>query len=129
MYNEILLDRNAHPLHKGSLRDYTEKIPLINAGCGDNLMLYLKIKDGVIADGSFEGFGCAVSQASTDILLDEIIGKSPAEARRLCEEFVKLFMNTPEELKKLGDVGALTDISKMPARVNCALLPWSALQR
>ena len=126
MYNEILLDKNAHPIHRGELKNFTKKIPLVNASCGDKLMLYLRIESGVIVDGSFEGFGCAISQASTDILLDEIIGKSEDAAKEICTKFKDYFFNSPENLTELGDACALADIAKMPARTNCALLPWTA---
>ena len=82
-YNEILIDHNMHPGHKHDLDDANMVMEGLNPTCGDHIWLKLKVEDGVIVDGSFVGEGCAVSQASADMMLDLIIGKSKDEALRL----------------------------------------------
>ena len=75
-YNEILTDHNLHPLHKEKLPDANLVLEGVNPSCGDDIILQLKVEDGQVVDGAFEGSGCAISQASADIMLDLIIGKS-----------------------------------------------------
>ena len=86
-YNEILIDHNMHPGHKHDLDDANMVMEGLNPTCGDHIWLKLKVEDGVIVDGSFVGEGCAVSQASADMMLDLIIGKSKDEARKLADSF------------------------------------------
>ena len=128
-YNEILTDHNMHPVHKHELSACTCSRDGINPSCGDEITLNLKIDDGVITDGSFTGNGCAVSQASADIMLDLVIGKSVDEAKRLRDLFMKMIRGecTDEETEELEEAGALSDISHMPARVKCAVLGWRTL--
>ena len=90
----------------------------------------LKVEDGVIVDGSFVGEGCAVSQASADMMLDLIIGQKVEDAEKLADNFLKMIKGTAteEEIESLEEASALEDIAHMPARVKCAVtaLPMSA---
>ena len=88
-YNEILTDHNLHPLHKEKLPDANLVLEGVNPSCGDDIILQLKVEDGQVVDGAFEGSGCAISQASADIMLDLIIGKSEEEARHLADLFLR----------------------------------------
>lgn len=128
-YNEILTDHNMHPVHKHELSCCTCTRDGVNPSCGDEITLNLLIENGVITDGSFTGSGCAVSQASADIMLDLVIGRSTDEALRLHELFMKMIRGeaTESELDELEEAGALSDISHMPARVKCAVLGWRTL--
>lgn len=131
IYNEVLLDHNLHPLHLHELPCATCSNDGLNPTCGDSLTLHLNIEDGIIKDGSFTGVGCAISQASTDIMLDLIIGRSPEEAKHLGRLFGKMIGSeiTEDELEELEEAGALQNISKMPARVKCATLGWKTLEK
>lgn len=131
IYNEVLLDHNLHPLHLHELPCATCSNDGLNPTCGDSLTLHLNIEDGIIKDGSFTGVGCAISQASTDIMLDLIIGRSPEEAKHLGRLFGKMIGGeiTEDELEELEEAGALQNISKMPARVKCATLGWKTLEK
>lgn len=102
----------------------------MNPSCGDDIFLKLKIKDGKITDGAFEGDGCAISQASTDMMLDLIIGKSTEEALNLAEIFLRMIKGqiTSEEKDQLEEAGILEDISHMPSRVKCAVLGWHTME-
>ena len=84
----------------------------------------------MITDGSFTGDGCAISQASADIMLDLIIGKTVDEAKHLKDIFLKMIQGkaTDEEIEELEEGGALSDISHMPARVKCAVLGWHTFE-
>ena len=88
-YNEILTDHTLHPLHKEKLPDANLVLEGVNPSCGDDIILQLKVEDGQVVDGAFEGSGCAISQASADIMLDLIIGKSEEEARHLADLFLR----------------------------------------
>ena len=129
-YNEILTDHNLHPMHKHELADATMPLESVNPSCGDDIILNLKVEDGKIVDGSFTGDGCAISQASADIMLDLIIGREVEEAERLKESFLHMIKGeaTDEEMELLEEAGALADISHMPARVKCAVLGWHTLE-
>lgn len=130
LYREILNEHNLNPSHKEEMSDATMSLNGINPSCGDNITLNLKIKDGKIVDGSFVGSGCAVSQASCDMMLDLIIGKTQEEAEKLDEIFMKMIKgeSTEEEVEQLDEAASLQDISKMPARVKCAVLGWRTMK-
>ena len=129
-YNEILTDHNLHPLHKEKLPDANLVLEGVNPSCGDDIILQLKVEDGQVVDGAFEGSGCAISQASADIMLDLIIGKKKEEAVKLAESFLKMIKGnaTEEDMDALEEAGALQDIYPMPARVKCAVLAWHTME-
>lgn len=129
-YNEILTDHNLHPGNKRDIPDANLVLEGVNPSCGDDIILKLRVKDGIIEDGGFTGDGCAVSQASADMMLDLIIGKPEVEARRLSEIFLRMIKGkiTEEELEELEEAGVLQDISHMPARVKCAVLGWHTME-
>ena len=128
-YNELLTDHNLHPAHKKKLEDANLVLEGVNPSCGDDIILQLKVENGKIEDGSFVGDGCAISQASADIMLDMIIGRSVDEAKDLAETFLKMIKGeaTEDEIEGLEEASALRDISHMPARVKCAVLGWHTL--
>ena len=130
IYQEILLDHNKYPAHKHEIDAPDLSLRGVNPSCGDDIVLNLKVEDGIITDGAFVGQGCAISQASADIMLDLIIGQSTEEAMRLCGMFYRMIRGTAteEEIEELEDAGCLEDISHMPARVKCALLGWRTMK-
>ena len=129
-YNEILTDHNLHPMHKHELADANMQLEGVNPSCGDDIILNLKVEDGKIVDGSFTGDGCAISQASGEIMLELSSGREVEEAERLKESFLHMIKGeaTDEEMELLEEAGALADISHMPARVKCAVLGWHTLE-
>ena len=129
MYREIVNEHNLHPTHKYDLNSPTKVLRGVNPSCGDDINLQLKIEDGIITDGSYAGSGCAISQASADMMLDLIIGKNEDEARALCDIFLRMIKGeaTDEEIESLDEAAALQDISHMPARVKCAQLGWRTM--
>ena len=129
-YNEILIDHNQNPYHKHPLPGANMTLEGVNPSCGDDIVLQLRVEDGVIQEGSFEGDGCAISQASADIMLDLVIGRSEEEALHLSEIFLRMIKGkiSEEELEELEEAGALIDISHMPARVKCAVLGWHTME-
>lgn len=129
-YNEILTDHNLHPGHKHDLPDANLVLEGVNPSCGDDIWLKLKVEDGRITDGAFVGDGCAISQASADMMLDLIIGKSEEEAMKLAKIFLRMIKGevTDEEMDQLEEASVLKDISHMPARVKCAVLGWHTME-
>ena len=129
-YNEILTDHNLHPLHKEKLPDANLVLEGVNPSCGDDIILQLKVEDGQVVDGAFEGSGCAISQASADMMLDLIIGKKKDEALRLANLFLEMIKGTAkgDELEPLEEASILQDVSHMPARVKCAVLGWHTME-
>lgn len=129
-YNEILTEHNIRPNNKYKMEDASFSLEGVNPSCGDDIVLYLKLdKDNVISEASFDGDGCAISQASADIMCDLIIGKKKDEALRLSEIFLRMIRGkiTEEEKEELEEAGILEDISHMPARVKCAVLGWRTM--
>ena len=128
-YNEVVTDHNMHPLHKHDIENPDFVMEGVNPSCGDEITLQLKVEDGVITDGGFVGDGCAISQASADIMIDMVIGKKTEEALHLADLFIRMIKSeaSPEEIEELQEAGALADISHMPARVKCAVLGWHTL--
>ena len=129
-YNEILTDHNLHPAHKYDLPDANLVLEGVNPSCGDDIWLKLKVENDKIVDGAFVGDGCAISQASADMMLDLIIGKSKDEARKLADIFLRMIKGTvsEKELDALEEASVLKDIAHMPARVKCAVLGWHTME-
>ena len=129
-YNEILTDHNLHPGHKHDLPDANLVLEGVNPSCGDDIWLKLKVEDGRITDGAFVGDGCAISQASADMMLDLIIGKSKEEALKLADLFFRMIKGgvSEEELDQLEEASILKDVAHMPARVKCAVLGWHTME-
>lgn len=129
-YNEILTEHNIHPEFKHDIPDADIELAGVNPSCGDNIVLKLKTDDDVITDGGFVGDGCAISQASTDIMLGMIVGKSREEALRLGDLFLRMIRGeaSEEEIDSREEASALRDVSHMPARVKCAMLGWRTLR-
>ena len=104
-----------------------------NPNCGDDLTLEIKLKEDKIEDASFLGNGCAISSASTAMLIDLIKGKTVAEAEEKVNLFFKMMSLeegglTSEESRKLGDAVLMEYVAKMPARVKCATLSWHSMK-
>ena len=129
-YNEVLTDHNLHPGHKHDLPDANLVLEGVNPNCGDDIWLKLKVEDGTITDGAFVGDGCAVSQASADMMLDLIIGKSKEEAMKLADIFFRMIKGevSDEELDQLEEASILKDVAQMPARVKGAVLGWHTME-
>ena len=132
LYSEILNEHNIRPSHKGTMDEPSLVLRGVNPSCGDDIYLQLKIgEDGTITDGSFSGSGCAISQASVDMMLDNIIGRSKEDALRLADSFMGMIQGkelSDKELEDLDEAAALQNISHMPARVKCAVLGWHTMQ-
>lgn len=129
-YNEILTEHNVRPEFKHDLPDADIVLEGVNPSCGDDIFLKLKVEDNTIVDGAFVGDGCAISQASADIMLRMVIGRKKEDALRIGQTFMKMIKGeaSEEEIDSLEEASALRDIAHMPARVKCAVLGWRTLK-
>lgn len=131
IYTAALMEHNAHPDYKYAMDSPTHSREGVNPSCGDELTLSLRIENGIVEEAAFVGHGCAVSQASADIMADLITGETTHEARRLCGLFLSMVRGedlSQEERDELDEAAELESIARMPARVKCAELAWRTLE-
>lgn len=131
LYTEVIGEHSRSPENKGELAAATVRERGHNPSCGDEITLELQIEGGIIKDAAFTGVGCAISQASTDIMIDLMRGKTVEEAQRLAQLFtsmIKREVTDDAALEELDEAIALKNISNMPARVKCAVLAWHTLE-
>lgn len=131
IYNELIMEHSMNSYNKRHLDnlDYSEIGH--NPNCGDEIKLEIKLKDDIIDDMAFSGHGCAISQASTSIMIDTIKGKKIHEAKKIIKTFIEMIKREEtdnEKLKMLEDAIAFRNVSNMPARVKCALLAWHTVE-
>lgn len=132
IYTAALMQHNSHPDYKYEMEGCTCSHEGINPSCGDELTLQLRIEEGVIEEASFVGSGCAVSQASADMMADLITGETVEEAKRLVGLFLGMIKGealSEEDKEDLDEAAELESISRMPARVKCAELAWRTLKK
>ena len=129
LYQEIIMDHYRHPHHQGLREPYDVEVHHVNPTCGDEVTLRVQVAEGVVADVSYEGQGCSISQASTSVMTDLVIGKAVDEALATSDAFLELMQSRgtlePDE-DVLEDGIAFAGVSRYPARVKCALLGWMA---
>lgn len=131
LYTEVIGEHSRSPENKGELAAATVRERGHNPSCGDEITLELQIENGIIKDAAFTGVGCAISQASTDIMIDLMRGKTVEEAQRLAQLFTSMIKREVTDdavLEELDEAIALKNISNMPARVKCAVLAWHTLE-
>jgi len=131
MYQEVILDHYKNPQHAGLREPYEAEVHHVNPSCGDELTLRVHLTNGTVGDVSYEAEGCSISQASTSIMTDLVIGTSPEHTLELHDEFLEVMQSkgelTPDE-DRFEDAIAFAGVAKFPARVKCALLGWSAVR-
>ena len=113
LYREVIIERYKNPLYRGKLDPHDISFEDENPLCGDHIRIDLRVDDqGIIQEVGFSGHGCAISQASADLLLESIIGKSTEDIKSLSKE----------------DLLDLLGIELGPVRLKCALLPLKVLK-
>ena len=131
IYNELIMEHSINSYNKKELEhaDYCQMGH--NPNCGDEIKLELKLNGDIIEDMAFTGHGCAISQASTSIMIDTLKGKNIKEAKEIIKTFIEMIkreITDEKELEKLEDAIAFKNVSNMPARVKCALLAWYTIE-
>lgn len=127
IYTELIAEHSHATENRRQLPHATFKERGHNPSCGDDITLELEISDGVIKDAAFTGQGCAISQASTDMMIELLRGKKVDDAKKLAELFIAMIkgnVTDDAELEQLDEAASLKNIANMPARVKCATLAW-----
>ncbi len=127
LYQEVILDHNRNPRNFAEVPDASHTAEGFNPLCGDRLTIYLKVKDSVIEDVGFQGSGCAISKASASVMTTCVKGKTRAEADEFFDRFHRMVLgedNSAVDIMEIGDMAALSGVSKFPIRVKCATLAW-----
>jgi nitrogen fixation NifU-like protein len=131
MYQEIILDHYRNPHGKGLREPYDAEVHHVNPTCGDEVTLRVRLDADTVADVSYDAIGCSISQASTSVLTDLVVGHSVEHGLAVGEEFRELMgsvgQKEPDE-DVLEDAIAFAGVSRYPARVKCALLGWMAFR-
>ncbi|WP_312941258.1 Fe-S cluster assembly sulfur transfer protein SufU [Oscillibacter sp.] len=131
LYNQIIVENSRAPQNRRKVENATIALEGVNPSCGDDIVLELRVKEGVIEDAGFTGDGCAISQASASLMIDLVRGRTVEDARELLHLFfgmIKGEVADEARLEELEDAVALQGISRMPARVKCAVLAWHTLE-
>jgi nitrogen fixation NifU-like protein len=149
LYREIILDHYRNPRNRGELSSPpATRVEGFNPLCGDEIVLYLDVEDGVVRDIRIGGQGCSISQSSASMMSSAVKGKTLGEIRALSRAFKGMMSIHEQSLDgdgvdgdgedpsgpgdedvKLGDLEALRGVVKFPVRIKCATLAWNALQQ
>ena len=128
LYQAAILDHNKRPRNFRALaggRSAEGDNPL----CGDHVVVYLRVDEGIITEATFQGRGCAIAQASASMMTDSVRGKTVAEADELFRRFHRLVRSPPgAPVEDLGALSTLASVRQFPVRIKCATLPWRTLQ-
>ncbi|MFI6047590.1 Fe-S cluster assembly sulfur transfer protein SufU [Nocardia sp. NPDC051321] len=132
MYQEVILDHYKHPHHRGLREPFGAEVHHVNPTCGDEVTLRVQLDDnGDVADVSYDGQGCSISQASTSVLTDQVIGLPVQQALKVVDSYNEMISSrgaVEGDEDMIGDGIAFVGVSKYPARVKCALLGWMAFK-
>ena len=140
LYNTDIVRRGRHPTHMRRLAAFDATAKGDNPMCGDRVELWLKYApDGAIGEVGFEARGCEISRASADLMVEAVVGRAPADTRRLFAAFRTMVQTgacpacddnaagAPAEAAALDTLRPLASVHEYPSRVKCATLPWHAL--
>jgi nitrogen fixation protein NifU and related proteins len=132
LYRQVIMDHYKKPRNRGILEDGSHTINMNNPTCGDRIQLTFKVEDGIVTDVKFEGEGCSISMSSASMMTQAIKGKKVDEALELSKVFSDMIQgkdyNVDDDID-LGDIEALSCVSKFPARIKCATLAWKAMEK
>jgi nitrogen fixation NifU-like protein len=131
LYQEVILDHYKNPQNKMLATDNDAQVHHVNPSCGDEITLGVKLDGSTITSINWEGVGCSISQASTSIMSDLLMGKTLEAAEIIAEDFLHLMQSKGTEEGNpdvLEDAVALAGVSQYPARIKCALLGWMAFK-
>ncbi|WP_214757533.1 Fe-S cluster assembly sulfur transfer protein SufU [Exiguobacterium sp. s123] len=130
LYRQVIMDHYKNPRNRGVIEDGV-KVDLNNPTCGDSLRLQLQVEDDIVKDAKFEGEGCSISLASASMMTQIVKGKTVEEALQLANIFSEMVQGKEYDTDTfdLGDIEALSGVSKFPARIKCATLAWKALEK
>lgn len=130
LYQQVILDHNRRPRNRGKLPTANRVAHGDNPSCGDQCSVYLRLEPAAgapdrIAEITFDGSGCAISQASASLMTTQLKGKTTADAQKLYDEFHAI-VTTGQAPEEISDLGAFAGVHAFPARIKCATLGWHA---
>ncbi|OGX28850.1 MAG: SUF system NifU family Fe-S cluster assembly protein [Omnitrophica WOR_2 bacterium RIFCSPHIGHO2_02_FULL_67_20] len=129
LYREVILDHFKNSSHHGALPGAQVNADGTNPLCGDEVAFHLKLDGDRIGQVRFEGKGCAISQATSSMLAQQLEGKTLPQARALIEALKGVMQGQdPDPDVDLGDLEALSGVRKFPVRVKCAALSWNVVE-
>ena len=126
LYQSVILDHNRRPRNRGKLPTANRVAHGENPSCGDQCTVYLRLDGDRIAEITFEGSGCAISQASSSLMTLHLKGKTVAEAEAIYGDVHQLVTTGKVDEDNLSDLAALAGVHQFPARIKCATLGWHA---
>lgn len=127
LYQEVIFDHNRNPRNFGPLPEATHHADGHNPLCGDQLTVYVQLKDGVVEKATFIGHGCAISKASASLMTEAVKGKTVEEVESLFTDMHAMLTEAHPEARDFGKLEVLSGVREFPARVKCATLAWHTL--
>jgi nitrogen fixation NifU-like protein len=125
LYQQVILDHNKRPRNRGKLPTANRVAHGDNPTCGDQCNVYLRLDGDRVAEISFDGSGCAISQASASLMTTLVKGKTAPQIEAMFQEFHKI-VTTGETPDEISDLAAFAGVHTFPARIKCATLGWHA---
>jgi len=131
LYQQVILDHNKRPRNRGKLPTANRVAHGDNPTCGDQCSVYLRLEPGAagspdrIVEISFDGSGCAISQASASLMTTQVKGKTAPEVEALYKNFHDI-VTTGHAPEEISDLAAFAGVHAFPARIKCATLGWHA---
>lgn len=127
LYQEVIFDHNRQPRNFHPMPEANHHADGHNPLCGDQLTVYLRVEDGVVADVSFVGHGCAISTASASLMTEAVKGRPVQEVEALFQDFHAMLTGPDHPGRDFGKLEVLSGVKEFPARVKCATLAWHTL--
>ncbi len=129
LYREVIVDHYNHPRNYGKPEKWDIVVEGKNPVCGDEIKIYLAVKDDVVSDVHFEGQGCSISIASASVMTEALRGKSLLEVKTILADFNQMLRGEAcERCENYSDAIAFQGVTKFPVRVKCALLAWKTVE-
>jgi nitrogen fixation NifU-like protein len=130
LYQDVILDHNRSPQNYRAMENANRRVEGNNPLCGDRLTVWLRMEDGVIADATFQGLGCAISMASASLMTSAVKGKTRSEAEAIFDRFHRMITGSGSQgdAASLGKLAVFSGVSEFPIKVKCASLSWHAMK-
>ena len=128
LYQEVVLDHGRNPRNFRSMESPDRQSVGFNPLCGDKLTLFVRYRNHVLEEVSFQGSGCAISTASASLLTEAVRGKTKDEAETMSREIVAMVTGGDADPDRVGKLAVLAGVRDYPVRVKCATLAWRTLE-
>ena len=129
LYKSIILEESKKPFHYQEMEEADQVLEAYNQFCGDHFYIYLKIEEGKISAASFQGYGCAISKASTSILIKKILGQPFEKVQSIVREYLTTVNSESPPSEQNPEFKAFQAAKNFPTRIKCATLSWQEVQK